>query len=57
MIEPIGCSVLDARSRGMTVVVEFRYFTVIASEAKQSISLHEERMIFPRKSGQGSSRF
>ena len=38
MIESIGRSVLDTPpSRGMTVVVLLRHFTVIASAAKQSI--------------------
>ena len=45
VIESMSRSVLDAPpSRGMTVVVALRHFTVIASGAKQSISPHEERM-------------
>ncbi|MDE5452368.1 hypothetical protein GWE18_05680 [Bradyrhizobium sp. CSA112] len=46
MFEPIDCGVLDTPpSRGMTVVVALRYFTVIASEAKQSISRLAETWI------------
>jgi hypothetical protein len=45
MIEPMSRSVLDAPpSRGMTIVVALRYFPVIASKAKQSISQQKERM-------------
>jgi len=44
-MESIRRSVLDTPpSRGMTVVVALRSFLVIASEAKQSISRHQERM-------------
>ena len=45
MSESIGRGVLDPpHARGMTFVAALRYFTVIASEAKQSTKRHKERM-------------
>ena len=53
-----GCTYLDAPpSRGMTIVVELGYFTVIASAAKQSMVPQKGRLLRCARRDVGQSRY